>query len=387
MTKLKESELGLLLLKISHFLFLTYSLLGHIDIFHDGLKLFTYISIVLLACNFLLQYNKASIKECCFYLMLLVLSLFLSQFSSDYGFFKLMLFAGSVRKVNFKKIVRFDMYLRIGLICLVVFLCLLDIAPDNVQTYEGVIRRSLGFTNPNTLGIAVFILVCDILYVNELRLSVRSFSAIFVISTLLYFYARCRTAVLGILFVLALSFVYTRKKEIFDRKEIKLVMYTAPLIFSGVTFLLVKWYMNGHKIARDIDILLSGRLFAIANFSELLDITWFGQPIHEAWDKTLDNVYAFVAYDLGIVVFVLFVLAFWWVIKKNHFINNKLCIIMCGFMFYGLSEHLWINVDYNIFMLAFFANPMLECSKNSNSQIANKNNIATDLIIDLPLNN
>ena len=32
-------------------------------------------------------------------------------------------------------------------------------------------------------------------------------------------------------------------------------------------------------------------------------------------------------------------------------------------MCYGLSEHLWINVDYNIFMLAFAYNPGNEFQK------------------------
>ena len=33
---------------------------------------------------------------------------------------------------------------------------------------------------------------------------------------------------------------------------------------------------------------------------------------------------------------------------------------MLAFMCYGLSEHLWVYVDYNIFMLAFAYNPKNE---------------------------
>ena len=33
-----------------------------------------------------------------------------------------------------------------------------------------------------------------------------------------------------------------------------------------------------------------------------------------------------------------------------------LCIIIAVFLFYGLSEHLWLFVDYNVFMLAWCYN-------------------------------
>ena len=131
----EKSNIYLLLLKLSHLLFLTYSLLGHIPLFKTPLKYSTFIAIGLFILNFFMQYNRAPIKEVGVYATLMIVSLIQSYFSGNYGLFKLVLFAGSIRKVDFKDIVRFDMYLRAVLIALCALLCAVGIAPDVVTTY------------------------------------------------------------------------------------------------------------------------------------------------------------------------------------------------------------------------------------------------------------
>ena len=347
------------MLKISYFLFLTYSLIGHIPVFSTVLKYGTFIGIALLILNFIYQYTYYTFKELCIYILLLAILLVHSYYSGNYGFFKLMMFAGSLKNADMKQIIKFDMYLRTALIIIVVLLCNAGIAEDVSFSYNGVVRRSMGFTNPNTLGIAVFVLVCDALYTYNMKLNLKVLAFISAFSVWLYSVARCRTAVYAIIALLIVSLVYTLSPKVLFSKPFKIICYIAPILLSLITLIVVRQYMDGNSSAVELNELLSGRIHSIARFAKVLSPTLFGQPIGETIDHSLDNTYGFIWYDLGIIVFVLFFFAYFKLLKNNFKAGNApMCVIILAFMFYGLSEHLWINVDYNIFMLAFCYNPL-----------------------------
>lgn len=361
MHKLRSNDkFYLQLLKIAYGIFLTYSLIGHIPLFSSILKATTFFAIGILIFNFFLQYNVCTTTELFGYIFLMAISLIHSYYSGNYGFFKLMLFAGSMRKIYLKDVIKFDMYLRIVLISIVVILCKVGIAPDVTHAYNGIIRHSLGFTNPNTLGIAVFVLVCDIFYVANIKLNFKLTIVVTGISLWLYSVARCRTAVYAIIALMIVALVYRYRPHFFETRIFRIAFYIMPIVLSLVTLVVVRSYMQYQEMGLQINDFLSGRVRSIARFVKLLSPTFWGQPIHETLDKTLDNTYAFILYDLGILVFTLFIIFYIRLIRKNiSYKNIPLCIIMFAFMVYGLTEHLWINIDYNIFMLAFCYNPAL----------------------------
>lgn len=349
------------LIKFAYGLFLTYSLLGHIDIFSSPLKMLTYLAIGILLVNFIIQYNKSPDEGLVWYMVLMLIALVHSYFSGNFGFFKLMLFAGSMRTIGFKAIIRFDMKLRAALIIIVYVLCIVGIAPNDVHMDAGGLRSSMGFTNPNALGIAVFGLICDILYTYDFKMTFKLTVFVSAITLWMYTVARSRTATLAIVVLILVALLYNYAPNIFKSKAFKNVCYVMPFFLSLLTIVAVNSYMNGGAFGNMVNELLSHRLGSISNFVEALDVTFWGQPIHETLHHTLDNTFAFVLYDLGILVSILFLVFYIRTVKNNFKYNNiHLVIIMLAFMCYGLSEHLWINVDYNIFMLAFAYNPKNE---------------------------
>ena len=248
---------------------------------------------------------------------------------------------------------------------MIVLLCNIGIATDVVIEYEGMVRHSLGFTNPNTLGIAVFVLVCDIFYVSELKLNLALLTIISAIVIWLYAVARSRTSVYAILAIMFFSIMYRVFKKFFKTKFAKLLYFAVPLIASGITYIVVDSYARHQQFATDVNEFLSGRVSAIAIFTNLLTPTFWGQPIGETLDRTLDNTYAFVLYDLGILVSILFIIFYFKTVRSNFKYGNiPLIITLIAFLIFGLSEHLWINVDYNVFMLAFCYDPSLDDSIN-----------------------
>lgn len=351
-------KLSLQLFRLTYGLFLTYSLLGHIEILTVVLKTGTFFALSILIFNLFHQYHKSKYKEFLAYIILFIISLINSYYSGNYGFLKLILFAGSIRTINFKDIIKFDMYLRIVLLCVLFILLYLGIATDVTFTYNGILRHSLGFQNPNSLGIAVFILVCDILYVANMKLSNKLILLISGISYWLYSSARSRTAVYLIIAIMILAYINRKFPNFFYSRFVKLVMYLTPAILSLLTLILVNGYINYNSYAIEINKILSQRIKIIVNFVKLISPSFFGQPIGETLQQSIDNTYAWMWYALGIFVFILFHIAYIRLIKKCYKEKNiSLSIIMFMFMIYGLSEHLWLFVDYNIYMLAFFYNP------------------------------
>lgn len=364
------------LIKFAYGLFLIYSLLGHIAIFKMPLKYSTYFAIAILIVNFIIQYNKNPDEGFIWYIILMFFSLVNAYFCGEYVLFKLMLFAGSMKTIGFKHLIKFDMKLRATLIILVSVLCTIGIAPDDVHMDEGIMRRSMGFTNPNALGIAVFGLICDILYTYDFKMNFKITAVVSAITIWMYTIARCRTASYAIIVLILVALLYNWIPQFFESKFFKAVCYSMPFILSILTLIATWLYMKNEELGRLLNKLLSNRIDSIAGHVEEFDVTFLGQPIGDIIHRTLDNTFAFVLYGLGIGVFVLFFVFYVRTVKNNFKYNNiHLVIIMLAFMCYGLSEHLWVYVDYNIFMLAFAYNPKneFELEPVAESQVSEAN--------------
>jgi len=91
---------------------IAYSFLVHISMFSTLMKYLMVFSIVLFFCVFLLS-GPYTIKEINTIIIALILSALIALSSSDLGLFKLIIFIASMKKINFKKLVRFDIIMRI----------------------------------------------------------------------------------------------------------------------------------------------------------------------------------------------------------------------------------------------------------------------------------
>ena len=127
----------------------------------------------------------------------------------------------------------------------------------------------------------------------------------------------------------------------------------SALIFSGITFIMYMFYNYGTDIGIKLNELLSNRLHNIDVYNQVYDITLFGNDNLNI-GLTLDTAYAYCLYVYGIAMFILFVFAFKRLFKKLYKTKKYMfVIIMFCFMVYGLSERLWLYVDYNIYMILF----------------------------------
>ena len=161
-----------------------------------------------------------------------------------------------------------------------------------------------------------------------------------------------RTAGIMNFIIIMLAMIYSRWQWVYNGLWAKIILRYCTWVFSGVTFGLAWLYSMGISSIIALDIAFSGRLSNIIYYYDSLGLSLVGGEVLEV-GRTNDSFYGFVLIGLGIVTFFLVMFAYQRLEKKLCVINQPLAIVVFSFFLYGLSERLWMNVDYNIFMLAF----------------------------------
>lgn len=346
-------KICLILFGVSYFIFLSFSLLGHIPILGGYLDALTNVGLVILLFSILLQIKTYSKKEIIVISSLFIFSFILIYSCNDYGLFKLVLFITSLKNVKLEKCISIDLYIRSFLVILVLLLYLLNIAPDVTSYFNGTTRHSLGFTNPNNLGMHVLILSFDILCLNNYKISIKKYLIIVLLLAFSDYFTGSRSTTYILLLALILIILYKRYPNFLTKKSTSFLIKNSALIFSGITFIMYILYNYRTDIGIKLNELLSNRLHNIDVYNQVYDITLFGNDNLNI-GLTLDTAYAYCLYVYGIATFILFFLAFKRLFKKLYKTKKYMfVIIMFCFMVYGLSERLWLYVDYNIYMILF----------------------------------
>lgn len=351
--KLKKIKIETYLFYLSYFLFLMYAFFGTIDILKAQLKLLTNISLIFILMNFLIQIKKYKNKELARIILLVVISIAFVVLSDNYLLLKFILINILVKDINFEKRISFDIKIRILFLFVMIILFDLGIAQDNIALFNGKIRHSLGFSNPNVLGYHVLILCMELLLLNADKLSfikVITFTGIMMIS---YLYSGSRTA-FYLHFVLILLFIiYKYKRKLYYNSIVKKIIIYSPLWTSIIVYILYILYCNNTIIGNLFNKILSGRLSNIAFFSGKYSMNLFGNNIALA-NKSCDTAIVYMLYAMGYIGAFLYIWGFQKLLKKLYYLKKiNLIIIIFVFVIYGISEKLWLFTDCNILLTIF----------------------------------
>lgn len=353
-TKVLNCEVGIIIFFISYAAIFAYSFMGHIPVLGGYLKLIENCALVLLALAFLLRIKFYTGQELVVLIGLMAISIAVICSSGDFSLIKLSLLLAVVKGINLKDCARFDMVMRFLLLIVMVPLSISGLIPDATSfSSAGELRHSLGFTNPNQLGMICTILCIEILYLNNMKIKLKTFLVVVTIMLFSEVFSGSRTAELISGLALVLCVLNTYYPKAFTGSFFLRGVQICPLLFAGITAIGVILYQNGSPQAEALNQLLSNRLDNIAYHLELTDIRMFGSNIANN-QRTLDSCYAYVLLGQGIVVaagYLMSIPALMRRARQQH--DYALMIVFLCFLIYGLSERLWLNVDYNILMLGF----------------------------------
>lgn len=365
--KIKLKDLSYIMFYLAYFFFLLYAFLGTNSVFREPLKMLTNISMIMIFLSFVLQLKKYNFKEIIIIFLLLVLSTFYVIKTNNFLLLKLILIVIISKDVDFDKRISFDFKLRILFLILMFIFYNLGITEDVIALYNGKIRHSLGFSNPNVLGMHIFILCMDFLYLKRRELSLTNIFFCILLFFLSYYYSGSRTVFIILIFAIFMFLIYKYKGKIFENKFLKYIVVNSPIIFSVIVLIAYNLYINNISFGILIDKVLSGRLLNISFFSNNYPINLFGSNIAIA-NKSLDTTIAYALYAFGISGTLLYMFGFRKLLKKLYNVKNyPLLIITFIFIIYGISEKLWLFADCNIFItalsLVIFKNKDLFCEK------------------------
>ena len=350
---IKVKEINKYFFVLSYFCFLAFSIMGHIDILKNPLKQLTNLSLILLAISIFLQIENYTKKEFLYILIMLIISIVTIIKTNDYIFLKFTLLLSSIKNVEFEKCVKLDLTSRLFIIPIVFILYKIGIAKDIISPYNGIIRHSLGFTNPNSLGMHILIFSFDVLYLNKNKIPKTKILLMIFLLFFVDYFSGSRTTEIAMIISLILYLFYYNKKNILENRILKKVVCNSFALFTILTIIMYLSYLNGLNIGISLNEILSNRLYNIKYFFQMYNIGIFGKNLSMA-NLTLDNSYIYSILGLGIVVFSFYLIEFkrmfnWFYLKKEYL----LIIILFSFMVYGIGERLWLAADYNIFILSF----------------------------------
>ena len=129
-------------------------------------------------------------------------------------------------------------------------------------------------------------------------------------------------------------------------------MCLGGIICAAITAIAFFMFKSGNAISVVLDKILSYRLTNIVFYYNKLGISILGNN-SQSINRTIDSIYGFSFIVLGIFAFLLIMIAYYKLERRLCQSNMALAIIMFCLFVYGLSERLWMYIDYNIFILAF----------------------------------
>lgn len=332
--------------------------------------------VVVLSCFF--GFTKKDIKDWkTIFLFIALICSGVSWIISDSNILAiLVLFIIAAKNIKFENIIKYDFKLRVVLTSIVVLLYVLDLTENHyIYRENGDIRSSMGFSHPNTFGIYILLLCAEYIYLNYKKMTWKSYVVILIVDILLIYFANSRASVIAILLLLVgTALCKITKNKIIENKLVKNLLPYLFIIFTLISIILCTLYNPVNFVIRQINDLLSGRIYLAKKYLEDYDVNLFGNELeivstYEAENtgeeaRVLDNGFINIILQYGIVNYIFLVIMLYIAIQKA--LSEKdyiLCIIMSIYIVVGILENGAFTLYKNTFLI-YISNAIYFNNKN-----------------------
>ena len=296
------------------------------------------------------QFSKRDLIIC-FILLFVVFAIYFH--SKVLAPFYNMLAIIAARHKDFRKILEGHL---LGTLCasiLVIGSCYLGVIPDTVFL-DG--SKSLGFFNPNAFPTRLAIMVFSAVYIWYRQVKIRHLLFINAISFFVYVETGSRA---GLIIILGFTFFvfFTKISKSFKFLLRKFCVFVSVMIalFSilGIALYAISPFFQ------KMDVILTGRLSQPLYYFAIYQPTLLGNYIKEfqiAGERpklyTIDNGYARVLIEWGIIYFFCMFIPYWKTIRLNANHRDYAAILVLIFiLLYMLSESVFCSVNINWFII------------------------------------
>lgn len=277
--------------------------------------------------------------------------------------FLLLLFSICLKYVRLIDIVKIYFYTNIFYFLIIISLSLTEIIPNSVMvSYNGIKRYSLGFGNPNTLFIILFIILASFLYINFDKNNIITNIIIIIISYIFFYMTKSRTGFYSVCIMVLLIIFFKkcqfRKRNFLIKYLLKniIIIVTLFSLFLAISFNNMDGFINQILSKRPYywNIYINNDIYKIGMFGNNM----LGNKMFEEFIKEfpLDNAYLYIICIQGIFSFIVYSIIYYFGIRSLIYYNmNKEILFIIIFLIYGIFENITFNIALN-FTLLFILN-------------------------------
>ena len=309
------------------------------------------------------------------------LALIVAVASKNRSIIFLVLIFMALRNMEFDKLIKIAFKIYMTLFLVVISFAMIGILPNWEFSRGNTIRYALGFIYATDAIGMYLVTILMFFYIKKDHSTKTELLILETINVFMYSYTNGRVSFFLISIILFIQFLsrFNFAKKVFYntyiQKGLKFVCNTLPIILFLGMHILVIMYANNNVIANKVNKLISDRIKLTYQAYRNYDVNLFGNNIkwqgwggygyieqEESEDFTynfVDNSYARLVLDYGIILSCLVICAYREVLIRNY--NNKnywLVFTIIFILIWAFIEQHIINIGRNVFVLSFI--PLLQ---------------------------
>ena len=364
---MKNSNIRLnkLIFYVSYTLIIFSTMFKQVTGINNLLETLSTIGIMLLLINCVSNINKLNINKVLILFISVLMAVITKITSKSNTIFILILLIIAAKNIKLEELIKYDLKIKIPFMIIIVVLYFLRMTDVNLHYRNGIIRHSMGFSNPNVFSTYILAIIVEYLYLRRKKVNAKDLIIIIIGIFIIDFYADSRTQIFCLIILALIVYInkYTGKKFL-NNSIVNFIVSNIFIILTIFSLLIIYFYGQGNDIVQDIDVQTSGRIKQISGVFNEYDVNLFGNKLDLVTSlqakltgkqqTALDNVYINSLLSYGIIPFIIMCIAMKKYMKTTIKENEDILrTIMLVFLIGGLMERFCIEVQYNIFLLYF----------------------------------
>ena len=194
---MKNSNIRLnkLIFYVSYTLIIFSTMFKQVTGINNLLETLSTIGIMLLLINCVSNINKLNINKVLILFISVLMAVITKITSKSNTIFILILLIIAAKNIKLEELIKYDLKIKIPFMIIIVVLYFLRMTDVNLHYRNGIIRHSMGFSNPNVFSTYILAIIVEYLYLRRKKVNAKDLIIIIIGIFIIDFYADSRTQI------------------------------------------------------------------------------------------------------------------------------------------------------------------------------------------------
>ncbi|MCD7944104.1 MAG: hypothetical protein LUH43_04350 [Clostridia bacterium] len=327
----------------------------------ESLGKYTYI-IFLIICTFSFLLRRYNIYNLIGTTILILVGILTYIYSGEHEFFDLILLIVIAQDIDFQLFLKRALRWQCLIVCFVVILSLVGIIDSwsEVRAYNGVYRVSLGFSHPNMIGMLVFQIIAELIWIYRNN-RIFTYALSIGLGLIQFYFTNSQSSIIAIFLIVICNVLYdlflTSKLTIEQIKKFVLIALIIGFILVGC---LVRYYWIYPEEL--FSTTLAKRITLSQSYLAAYDVKLFGQSIENGtWVQLpgtslgyyyLDNAFLTLLLHFGLAATIVFTFLQAKMIKDVVRKSDiRMLFTIAVYLIYSLTENTFYLAAFNFTLI------------------------------------